>query len=152
MGRGLLRTTSIDDLEQEILLGTRAHVARLREGATMDDFLALLQQHARWAVGKAARARQGFEGESAVVEKGRSLSSPDASMGPVTLEDERSWLQGRIDALEVGQAAVVRGRMAGKTFGQIGAELSIGEDAARKRYAVAAAALARAASLRADQN
>ncbi len=148
IGAELQRFVSLSDVEQEVLVRVRDLLARLGEDATIEDFAALLLHNARWVVGKLARQGARFTGESAAGAGTFDEPAPDpaaASAGPVTRNDEKAWLDSRIGELDPTLAIVVRLRMRGLTFEQIGTEISIGTDAARKRFAQAAEQLARAA-------
>ncbi|MEM7309363.1 MAG: sigma-70 family RNA polymerase sigma factor [Planctomycetota bacterium] len=139
VGARLARQVSLSDLEQEVLLQGVQAVRRLPAGAGPEDLLALLLQHARWSVGRAAERRVGPERESlGAVE---AAPRPASSLGAITRADELSWFRRRIVALETPLRDVVLGRLEGRTFREIGAELGIGEEAARKRYLRAALSL-----------
>lgn len=134
-GARLQRFTSIADLRQEVLLRGVDALRLLPDDATLEDFQALLQRHAQWALGGAARRVQRIDGES--VAHGGDAAGPPAptrSEGDVTRQDERRWLEQQIAELEEPLAAVVRLRLQGRTFAEMADELGVGEDAARKRY------------------
>ncbi|MEM7308952.1 MAG: sigma-70 family RNA polymerase sigma factor [Planctomycetota bacterium] len=137
VGAHLRRFVSLSDMEQEVLLqGVRA-LDRLSPDASVDDFQALLQRHAQWVIGKAARRHRLSQGES----EGGDAGAPrheGASLGTVTRRDEARWLDERVDALAEPEARVVRLRLAGHTFAAIAELLGLGESAVRKRYLQAA--------------
>lgn len=134
-GPRLKRFTSIADLQQEVLLRGVDALRLLPDDATLDDVQALLQRHAQWAIGGAVRRARRVDGESAAPDPGPSATpDPTRSEGDVTREDGQRWLARQIEDLEEPLAAVVRLRLAGRTFAEMSQELGVGEDAARKRY------------------
>ena len=136
VGARLERFVSISDMEQEVLLQGEQILRRLPPDASLADFQALLFQHARWSVGKAVDRHRGSHGESSAA--GGSVPGPSRSMGTVTRRDEMSWFRSRVEELPEKQRQVVIHRMDGRTFREIGEDLGIGEDAARKRFLTAA--------------
>jgi len=141
-GARLKRFTSISDLRQEVLLRGVDALRLLPDDATLDDFQALLQKHAQWAIGGAVRHAQRVAGESATPDAGPT-ATPTRSEGDVTREDDQRWLARQVEELEPPLAAVVRLRLAGLTFAEMSRELGIGEDAARKRFLRASVLLRR---------
>ena len=137
-GARLRRSASVSDLEQEVWLRSREVLARLPQGAGARDFENLLHTHVRWILGNAVDQGRRFEGETAAPHALQAEASSRAGDGTVTRADERAALDAAVDALEPSLAAVVRLRGEGLTWGQIGAQLAIGEDAARKRFVRAA--------------
>jgi RNA polymerase sigma factor (sigma-70 family) len=136
VGTRLRRFVSVSDVEQEVLMQALQVLRRLSPDASVDDFRALLFQHARWSVGKAVDRNRQAHGQSSAGDG--SVPGPMRSFGTVTRADELSWVRERIEHLPEGQRAVVERRMEGRTFGEIGADLGIGEDAVRKRFLSAA--------------
>ena len=137
VGAGLQRYVSLSDMEQDVLLGGVQALDRLAPDASIEDFRALLLQHARWAVGKAARGRRRFDGESQAPDTDgpppRTLRS-----GAVTRADELRWLGEHVSELPEPERDVVVRRLAGATFESIASELGLSESAVRKRYLLAA--------------
>jgi len=64
-GGALRRHGSLDDLAQEVWLRVLGALGHLRAGADLEDLRAVLYQHARWAVLRAAERARDFQGESA---------------------------------------------------------------------------------------
>ena len=140
VGGRLNRFVSLADLRQDILLrGVRA-LSALDSEATVADFEALLLQHAGWAIKNAARKHNASVGES-VAHGAEGVPDrapvPKSAEGTVTRADERRWVLDLLSELSDAHRSVVERRLARKTFAEIGAELGIGEDAARKRFLAA---------------
>jgi RNA polymerase sigma-70 factor (ECF subfamily) len=136
-GAALRRHVSLSDLCQESFLRAFRAIGSLRDDATLDDFRALLFQHASWVASEKGRQAQDYKGESALeqrLEEALVAARSPASKGTVTREDERRWLESFVARLDPGQAAVIRLRLDGLSFVQIGERLSLDKDAARKRY------------------
>ena len=136
VGTRLRRFVSVSDVEQEVLMQALQVLRRLPPDASVEDFRALLFQHARWSVGKAVDRNRRAHGQSSAGDG--TVPQPSRSFGSVTRADEVGWLRERIDRLPEGQRDVVTRRMEGRTFGEISVDLGIGEDAARKRFLSAA--------------
>ena len=143
VGERLGRFVSLSDLEQEVLLqGTRS-LDRMAPGATLEDFQALLQVHAGWAIGKSVRSYENAAGESRAQDGVVRAREEGASMGSVTRADEVGWLHERIDALEEPQREIVLLRMQGVTFVEIATQLELSEDQVRRHFVRAAARIRR---------
>jgi len=139
-GARLRRFVSVSDLRQETLLRARGIIDTLSPEASVEDFRALLFQNAEWMIRNAARGSERLHGESAAAAPQAEVTHervPTPS-SDVALNEEVRWLNGLIDQLDEEAAQLVRMRMAGRTFREIAEGLSVGEDAARKRYSVAA--------------
>ena len=124
-------------MEQEVLLGGLKGIERLDEEASIEDFKALLQQHAKWAIGKAARRHRQSAGESEAPDS-KDPTDEVLRSGAVTRADELQWLEARIAELPAGERDVVLQRMRGATFEAIAEALGISPSAVRKRYLRAA--------------
>jgi RNA polymerase sigma-70 factor (ECF subfamily) len=144
-GPRLARAVSLSDLCQETFVGAMDALRVLPTGATIDDFRGILLRHARWMVGKQAEKHRGFRGESVLGDgvAADRVAGNEPSAGEVTRRDEASWLADLVEQLDPGQAAVVRLRLAGRSFADIAAELSIREGTARQRYLRGSRALRR---------
>ena len=134
VGPAMRRHLSTSDLEQDVLLGARQLVARLPAEAGPADLNALVLRHAHWAIGKAARKSGRLVGESALPEDRADPAATTPTTGDVTAAEELDRFQELLGDLSADLADVIRLRGQDKTFKEIGAELGIGEDAARKRF------------------
>lgn len=135
VGKRLSRTVSSADLCQETFLRSLRVIQALPPDARLKHFRAALYRNARWLVADQARRVHDFQGESAAAppEELRMGDQLDAR-GPVTSTDEKRWLSEQVGTLEPGLEAVVRLRMQGCSFAEIGRELGLQESTARKRF------------------
>jgi len=136
-GGALRRHGYLDHHAQEVWLRVLGALGHLRAGADLEDLRAVLYQHARWAVLRAAERARDFQGESALGPPGSRDPAPQGESsltGPVTREDSVAWLRERIDALGPELAEVIHLRLEGVEFAEIAARLGISEGAARKRF------------------
>jgi RNA polymerase sigma factor (sigma-70 family) len=147
VGERLGRALSHSDLAQETFLRALDALKVLPDGAGLSDFEGLLYQNARWRVLKHAERHRYYEGESAAGAPASKAPDPDgdASAGVVTRTDESRWVRELIERLPSDQAAVVRRRLDGRPFADIGRELDITEETARKRHLRGTLALQRLA-------
>jgi hypothetical protein len=105
-------------------------------GLDADGLRSRLLRNARWAIADAARALHKLHGESSA-----GAMTPDVvrhddghSLGPVTRADDARWLQKLIDTLDGSHAQVLRLRMQGRSFHEIGAVLEERPATVRQRY------------------
>ena len=139
MGGSARRDISVADVEQEVLGNASEWLQHLREEAGPEDVCALAIQQARWTLGKVYRRSAQALGESAVAPRGLdALAHREDETGAVTSADEEQHLESLIYALPTRLMDVVLWRREGRTFTEIGGELGLGEDAARKRFLQAA--------------
>ena len=127
-GIHLRRTASVADLRQETLTSLLAVLPHLREGALLEDVRALANQHTGWILARQGRCARHFDGESTLHADGLRAITPSAgapSTGAVTARDQERWLAERVEQLDPDQAAVVRLRLEGREFEEIGRELGI---------------------------
>lgn len=141
-GRGK-RWAEVDDLVQGILLEVVRELDERPHPTDADELLRRMRRTAECRVKDAQRNHQNLFGESAV-----NLAGPPddraPSIGPITAEDRRRWLEELVARLPEKYAAVVR--LCG--FEQLScveaaARLKLEPDTVRKRYEVARQALAR---------
>lgn len=136
MGTRLKRYLPVADVAQESLASLLTSLGHLREGAGLDDARRLLFQHARWIVMRKGSDAGKFDGESVCQELHRQERQQDIdrSLGDVTLEDELCWLNELIEELEEDLRVVLRSRLEGATFAELGEQLQLSESAVRKRF------------------
>lgn len=150
MGERLLRFMSVEDLLQEVLMRGVKGLGRLREGARPEEFRGLLLRHAQWVLLDRGRRSGGFMGESTGLGARGAAQSADRSPlneyfekelsadGSVTVSDRDRWLKDLVSQLDEKYASVVRLYLTGRSYQEIGSELGISAEAARKRFLRAA--------------
>lgn len=150
MGDRLLRFSTVEDLLQDVLLRGMKGIHLMREGATPDEFRGLLLRHAQWVLLDRGRTSGGFMGESTALRAcGPENSAAPApgderfadrpkTDGAVTVDDQNNWLRDLVSQLDEKYASVVRLYLAGRTYVEIGVELGISTETARKRFLRAA--------------
>lgn len=139
VGTGLRRYVSVSDLEQDVLGELRDALEQLPEEAGYDDLLRLVLHRTSWAIGRALRNTERLLGESAAQEA--APGEDPGETGAVTRADEFAYFESLVASLPPELAEVVWLRREGRTFGEIGAVMGIGEEAARKRFLRAARGL-----------
>jgi len=150
MGERLLRFMPVEDLLQDVLIRGLNGLDRLREGARPDEFRGLLLRHAQWVLLDRGRSSGAFMGESTglgargAAQSGEALPGPDPSKkdmlvdGSVTVSDRDRWLKDLVGQLDEKYASVVRLYLTGRSYVEIGDELGISSETARKRFLRAA--------------
>jgi RNA polymerase sigma factor (sigma-70 family) len=147
VGARLARAVSISDLCQDTFIGALDAMRVLADGATLDDFQAILYQHANWVVGKHVEKHRAFRGESILGDTPLDVGAAreERSRGEVTRLDELEWLRMLVERLPEEQRAVFQLRLEGRPFAEISAALGIQEDTARQRFLRGSLALRRLA-------
>jgi RNA polymerase sigma factor (sigma-70 family) len=136
VGPALRRRVSVSDICQDAVIRALRDLSEELDGLDADGLRSRLLRNARWAIADAARALHKLHGESSA-----GAMTPDVvrhddghSHGPVTRADDARWLQKLIDTLEGGHAQVLRLRMQGRSFDEIGVALDERPATVRQRY------------------
>ncbi len=132
-GPKLRRFLSLSDMCQDTYLRALMGLERLREGATPEDFRALLLTQARWAVQDRARQVKRLAGESSAPEGLSAAADSKPRTGVVTRADELEQLRKHLLQLPEPYADVLRLRAEGMTRAAIAERLGISHEAVKKR-------------------
>jgi RNA polymerase sigma factor (sigma-70 family) len=143
MGSQLRRHVTADDICQDALMQAFGAIPALRAEATLDDFRRVLLKNAHWILLDRGRGGRRFAGESAAPASLGALGASGAHSrsGAVTRGDDLRLVNALIERLGPKYGAVVSGRLAGKEFAEIAAELGETEMNVRKRHQRAVAML-----------
>lgn len=138
------RWAEVDDVVQGILVEIVGELGELPADAGPDELLRRVQRTAGCRVRDVARNNGRLIGESAGPAADGTPADRPRSVGPVTAEDRRRWLEELVARLPEKYAAVVR-LCAFEELSCVEAARRLGlePDTVRKRYEVARAALAR---------
>lgn len=139
-GAGVRRHLSTADLRQDVLVALDELLTHLRPGAGWRDLEALAIQRTRWNLHKAARRPRVEQNPSVVA--GPDGASPEAAAprpteGAVTRADRVAVLGRLVDELPEDRRDIVRRRLAGETFEEIGSALDLAEATVRYRFVAA---------------
>ncbi len=134
MGATIRRLYSIDDVCQDVLLRVFRTLSTLPSEATLETLSARLFQNVRWVLAEKAEKAKRFAGESQVGGGLAGARDNTTRTGNVTREDEELWLRSMVLTLEPKFSEVIRLRLQGWSFSQIGTELGENTDTIRKRY------------------
>lgn len=134
-GARLRRDISTSDLVQEVFLRVFTALPAMPADASADTFRRWLYRHADWVMANHGKAAARHHGESAGDAAEREVVAKHSSTGAVTHADEVAWLQALLARLPSKYADVVRLRLEGMAFDDIGRRLGIAEEAARQRFA-----------------
>jgi RNA polymerase sigma factor (sigma-70 family) len=138
------RWAEVDDVVQGVLLETVGELHELPADAGPDELLRRVQRIAGCRARDAARNHRRLVGESAGPAANGARVDRPRSMGPITAEDRRRWLEELVARLPEKYAAVVR--LCGfeeLSYVEAARRLGLEPDTVRKRYEAARAALAR---------
>jgi RNA polymerase sigma factor (sigma-70 family) len=124
-----------NDIVQVTLGSVLCALPRTPELLDEVDLLKRLRRTAKWRIFDAARRHRTDVGDSHVAPPLADPAQDAPSTGPVTLDDQASWLHRLIDQLPPHYKEVVRLRaLDGLEFAEVGKRLGLEPDAARMRF------------------
>lgn len=133
MGNQLRRAVSAADLSQEVFTRVFLAMSSMPDGADQRTFRRWLYRNADWVLSNHGHAARRLQGESAVISSYQH-AQPGGTHGDVTMRDEAAWLRALLRRLEPKYADVVKLRLDGLSFADIGTRLGITEVTARQRH------------------
>ncbi len=135
MGPHVRRWVEPEDIAQQALIETLGQLDGLDSDNRAGHFVSRLRTHLKWRIADARRAHRRDHGDSAVSELVRDPPASRRTMGSVTRGDEVRRVDEVLGNVPAKYADVLRLRIFDDyDWGQIGEELSITTDAARRRY------------------
>ena len=138
LGARVRREVSGSDLVQDVFLEVFRSLHSMPEGSTLETFWGRLRRNASWIIARRAKRSADFGNVQRA-----DPAAEEETTGEVTRGDELRMLRELIARLDPKYGDVVRLRLEGKRFAEIGTQLHEREDTVRKRFERAYAALER---------
>lgn len=136
MGTRMRRAYSASDLGQEVFTRLFQALPSAPDDATERTFRRWLYRHADWVLANRGHAARRHFGESVAGGSGGDAVDPGQQRtdGEVTQRDQIAWARALLDRLPRKYGDVVRLRLDGLSFAEIGAALGLEEATVRQRF------------------